>query len=116
MTFTFGASSIVLPQPSFSDTESLNISRVARETRGKKQIIFRDPIWPSSRMMTWRFEDLTQVLYDDLLTFLQESIGYEITVLDYRGRNLSGVITNPQTEASEHSGYTIELDFEGNLI
>lgn len=115
MQLAYGGLSVILPSPTFTNTESLNIARVTNETKRKKLSVFRDALWPSTRMMTWRFDELPKATYDALIVFLKATLGQEITVTDYLGRTLIGVITNPGTEATEHYGYSIELDFEGDI-
>lgn len=115
MTFTYGETIITLPNPVFDNTESLNIARISRETRGKKQIVFRDDTWPSTRMMTWKFLELTVDEKNTIVTFMQQTLGLEIEIIDYEGRHLSGILSNPRTPVSERYGYTLEIDFEGEL-
>jgi len=51
------------------------------------------------------------------MTFLEESLGQEITLTDWEGRTWVGIVTTPDAEITRGKGCTNNLafEFEGEL-
>jgi hypothetical protein len=109
---------LVLRNPEFQNKESLNFNRINRETRGGTLVVYADPDWPKAKVLTLTLRHLKQAQVDALLTFLQESLGKEVGLLDHENRQWRGIILNPDAEIAHVSreDRTVELQFEGELI
>lgn len=117
ISFTFGTKTINLRRPDFDNTHSVELTRINRRTRGNDLIIYRDPIWPKTETLEIRFSYLKQSEIRNLFTFLQESLGKDITYVDYHGQTWIGIIITPGTEVIEANRFnqTITLEFMGVL-
>jgi hypothetical protein len=109
---------LVLRNPEFQNKESLNFNRINRETRGGTLAVYADPDWPKAKVLTLTLRHLKQTQVDALLTFLQESLGKEIGLLDHENRQWRGIILNPDAEIAHVSreDRTVELQFEGEPV
>jgi len=117
ITLTYGLNSVTLRNPDFNDKESVEIRRINRKTRGGDLVIFRDSNWPKFVTYTWKFSYLTQNDLYNLLTFMRNSLGQKITILDYEGRTLNNcIITTPADEVSQEgvedyqAGFSFQVD------
>jgi len=118
ITLSYGPLSVTLRAPTFNNTQSLNQTRIQRESINGKMKIYRDPIWPQIETFSWSFEGLTEEQKDEFLDFIYSTLGLEVNILDYEGRDWIGVISNPQVETSEElreCGYKVNLEFEGEI-
>jgi len=111
--------SLTLPRPLFGDREELQLERVERQTRGGNLIVYRDKdYWTSKRILRYKFEGLTNAEIEDMFSFLNTTLGLEISLQDHEGRVWYGVIINPQNESGKFfrvCGNTAEFDFQGEL-
>jgi hypothetical protein len=118
VTMSLGSLSVTLPAPTFNNTHSIQSTRIQRESISGKLIIHRVATWPQVESFSWSFEGLTEAQKDDFLDFIYSTLGLEIRVLDYEGRDWVGVISNPEVETSEElrtCGYKVNLEFEGEI-
>lgn len=120
LTFPYVSPSITLTlrNPDFRDERATTFSRVVRDTRGGKLIVYSDPTWPKATTLKLSLSSLSSGKAADLLDFLQASLGKEIGLLDHLGRQWRGVITQPDAEMPHPSrgGRAIDLIFEGELV
>lgn len=112
---TAPTTTIELRAPQFDDVEQYEFRRINRKTRGGTLQIFRDNAWPASERLTYSFDNLKEQKKQDLLQFLQQTIGQEIGLLDYESRKWRGVIITPTTQAGneDRAGNSITIQFEG---
>lgn len=116
-TLSKDALSLTLPSAEFNNTLSLNVTRIQRESRGGTLQTKVDSIWPKYDTIHYVIEALSEDQRDDFLTFIDSTLGLEITLLDYNDKSWIGVITNPTTSALlPGCGYTVEFDFEGDIV
>lgn len=107
---------LVLKNPTFGNVDSLAYPKIDRTTRGGERVLFSDPDWGSSQVLTMTVENICDPDIDELLTFLNTSLGKEIGLLDWEGRTWAGVIMAPQTDITKTvSGWRLQLTFEGEL-
>lgn len=119
VTLACGPLSVILRSPIFNNTQSIHQTRIQRESISGKLIIYRDQQWPQTETFHWSFEALTETQRDDFLDFIYSTLGLQVTVSDYEGRDWLGIISNPEVETSQVSrgcGYTVNLEFEGEII
>lgn len=88
-------SSITLRTPNFGDRDRNQYNRVNRESRGGSLQVFRDPKWPALRSLVMDFSGLKDSEVDNILAFLEDTLGQEIAFRDWNSRVWYGVITTP---------------------
>jgi hypothetical protein len=115
-TFTFGTNVVVLRDPDFDNVERFETSRLNTKTRGGDLVLYRDPMWPVSTIFDWHFSYLSEKQTQDLLRFLDLSLGQDVTVTDFEGRTWVGVITTPAGEVvqPERQNKTAHIVFQVN--
>lgn len=119
LTFPFVSptSTLVLRNPDFQNRDRLSFNRINRETRGGTLIVFADPTWPKQQNLILQISVMNATMLADFKTFLAASLGLEIGLLDWEGRQWRGVITNPDT-ALVHVGRgnrSVSIEFQGML-
>ena len=109
-----GSNSITLRVPMFGNTENYNQTRVQRYSRGGDLIVFNDPMWPNSDVIHFEFEYLSIADSVALLTFIDESLGRSITMVDYLGVSKVGYIITPADEVTQPKvrGFSAKFDFQ----
>src|ERR1700733_11361666 len=93
---SYGSLTVVLNTPVFGNTDTLEQTRISRTTRGGDQIIFHDPIWPTTEKLVLKFEDLTQQQASQYLDFMNITLGNNVTLVDHNGRTWVGLLVNPE--------------------
>lgn len=109
---------LVLKNPTFGNTDTLRFAKIDRRTRGGDRKIFSDLDWSETQTLELTIENLcaTEVTIDELLAFLNASLGKLIGLLDWENRQWEGVIVAPETEVIPTvSGHRIRIVFEGEL-
>jgi hypothetical protein len=109
--------SLILRKPDFGNLDTLEFSRINRESRGGTLIIFRDSIWPITERQSYQFSVLSHSDIVHLQEFFRVSLGKEIGLLDYENRQWRGIILNPDSDTAEQSrgSFIASFDFEGVL-
>jgi hypothetical protein len=109
---------IALPPPDFGDQEERKYRRIVRETRGKDLIIFSKigfPLLKSFDTYTYTFKFMTEVQKQDLINFLDNTVGQLITVTDYNDVIYNGLIITPSAEitnaARSNNEVTLEIEY-----
>jgi len=115
---TYQTTSVQLRNPDFGNRDSFSYSRIMRRTRAGNLIVFRDQTWPASRTFSFTFSALKPDIAEQLLSFMEATIGKSIQVLDYENRLWDAIIMTPAAEVSEQfrNAKSITLDFQGQLI
>lgn len=109
-------STLVLKNPAFGNTDVIGFSLIDRETRGGDRIIYGDQDWPSTRTLNLQLEHVCETDLADLLEFLNTTLGKEIGLADWEGRDWVGIIATPDTEIVQRvSGYSVAIVFFGDL-
>lgn len=112
---------VELRAPNLDNKERLSFTRINRETRGGRLIVFADPTWPQVNTLVLSFSGLSKAEIDSLQTFMAAHLGEEIGLIDWEGHQWVGVITSP-TERAVQDGkgcdgrWTIGLEFEGVML
>ena len=115
---TYGSITLILRNPSFGDNDVKEFRRINRRSRGNALHIFRDPIWPVANRINYTFNDLSDKDKSTLLSFIENSIGQQITLVDYEQRNWLGVIITPSADIKQtlEQDNSVTLQFEGLLV
>jgi len=120
LTFPFVAptTTLILRNPEFDNTERLAFNRVIRESRGGSLSVFADPDWPKEDILLFTVTSLRPQKLDALRTFLLDSAGREIGLLDWENRQWKGIVLNPDAAMSEpgRDNRTVSLEFDGELV
>jgi hypothetical protein len=109
---------LVLRNPEFGDKDRLGFNRINRETRGGTLIVFADPKWPKSQTLSVQVDALKQSQVSALLQFFKDSLGQEIGLLDWEGRQWRGIILTPDALVTHVSRQdrSVQFDFQGELV
>jgi phage-related protein len=101
--------------PDLGNRDRLAFNRINRETRGGTLIVYADPMWPKLQTLALTFSGLKKEIAHDLLTFISAHLGEEIKLLDWEGRQWTGVIMTPNEPITEDSKnrFTATFEFEG---
>jgi len=107
-----------LRNPTFDNIEQFEFRRINRRSKGGTLDLFRDETWPKAKRLIYSFTELKDTQRAELLTFLIQSIGQEIGILDFESRQWKGVLLTPSNAISEprSGGFSFSLDFEGELV
>ncbi len=110
--------SMTLRAPELDSHDRNAFSRINRETRGGRLVVFADPIWPKVTTIACTFTGLTKTEMLTLQTFVLTHIGEEIKVVDWEGRGWRGVVIKPNDPATcdGKDKWSIGFEFEGSRI
>lgn len=116
--FKYGDYQFYLRKPDFDDAYSYDFTRINRQSRGGDLLIARDPIWPKTIDLSIRFTYLSQAEIDQLLYFMELSLGKRCRYLNYDNVEWEGFITNPQAVAQQigRSNRSINIEFQGEPL
>jgi hypothetical protein len=105
--------SITLRNYDFGNSHSIESRRIFRKTRGGDIKIYRNPNWPKYEKFSYTFS-----YSRNIIPFLIETFGLEVTWVDHEGITWKGFILTPASEiveaGVENIGFTLEL--EGNKV
>ncbi len=117
--FTTPTNTLDLRNPDFDNVEQFEPRRINRRSRGGTLDVFRDETWPKTKRLIYTFSALKEQQIEDLLTFLQESLGKEVGILDFESRQWKGVILTPSAAfgqtGPDNGSFSASLEFEGVL-
>lgn len=101
---TYNNTTIALPSPSFGDSENVNYRKIINISRGKELLISAKMGYDnlkSIRIYDYTFPFIDEPTKQQLLDFLDSSVGQIISVLDYNDFNYQGIIMNPIAEIEQ---------------
>jgi len=110
---------LVLKNPDFGNSDVLRFTKVDRRTRGGDRKIFSDLGWGSTQSFELTISNVcsTDVTIDEMLDFLNTSLGEEIGLLDWENRQWKGIIVAPETDVTpQRGGWSVRIIFEGELV
>ncbi len=109
---------VILRKPEFGNKDRLQFNRISRETRGGTLVVFADPMWPKTQTLVLTFAALKPFQAFNLQRFMETYIGLEIGLMDWEGRQWTGVIINPNDPVVQDSKYSFtgSFEFEGQLV
>lgn len=106
---------IYLRGPELGNVDQFNTQRVNTESRGGTLIIFHVEGWPKVKRMLFSFTGLTEQEGQEVLDFVEVSVGKEVKLRDWEGREWLGVITStnePITRNRDTCNLSTDLEFE----
>jgi len=109
---------VTLRKPELDNRDRNAYTRVNRESRGGKMLVYADPNWPKIRTLAVTIIGLIESEVDELHSFMQETLGQEIGLTDWEGRLWKGFITNPNEAATQDGRkmWTVTFEFEGEML
>ena len=107
-----------IDNPDFDNVEQFEFRRINRRSRGGTLDFYRDESWTKCKRLIMSFSGLSEIQRNDMLEFLQLSIGTEVGILDFESRQWRGLILTPTTPLEEPGkiGFSFTLEFEGELV
>ncbi len=104
--------------PQFGNRDRNAYTRVNRETRGGRLVVYADPTWPQIRTMAVTVVGLLKAEVDEIQTLFYAHLGQLIGITDWYGYEWEGVIMDPQEPAVQDGKerWTITFQFEGQII
>jgi hypothetical protein len=113
--FQQGSTSIAFPRPEPGNVLRFDFSRINRRSRGGDLILFRDEQWPKTKTHTLTFNWLSEIQKQQLLTFMQNTIGQIVVYVDHYGYTWDGFIMTPAAQFTQESlnNKSVTLDFQG---
>jgi hypothetical protein len=97
--------------------ERMHFQRINRETRGGTLIVFADPIWPKNDHLVMDFVGLTETETNQVRSFVKTTLGKQVTLRDWEGRNWVGVIVSPDNPVVRDGALcmnTVTIELEGH--
>lgn len=115
--FVSPTTTITIRSPEFGNRDTLEYQRIKRETTGGELTIFRDPSWPQSQILTLEVLNICGDDLEALLSFFKTSLGQDVGLLDYEGRQWKGIILTPEADKTEvgPDRYSLSFEFQGEL-
>jgi hypothetical protein len=101
----------------FGNRERMHFQRINRETRGGTLIVFADPIWPKNDHLVMDFVGLTETETNQVRSFIKTTLGKQVTLRDWEGRNWVGVIVSPDNPVVRDGALcmnTVTIELEGH--
>lgn len=110
---------LILENPNFGNEHTNAFTRIDRPTRGGDRKIYSDPKWAHWERFRMTITGIgcgdTPTL-DQIVAFLNTTLGKEINLVDWESREWRGIIVAPETNIiEEQEGLRLELIFEGAL-
>jgi len=120
VTFTYPpispTNTLTLDDPDFNNSDTLTFTRIDRETRGGDRKIFSDGKWTSWGRLEMTVSDLHEVDADEIIVFLNASLGRTVRLTDWEGRTWEGFIVEPDTDlVKSRGGWRLDLVFEAEI-
>lgn len=114
------SNTVTLRTPNFGNRERSQYNRINRESRGGSLKVFRDPTWPKQKTLAMDFSGIKDSEIDDILNFLEVSLGKKISFRDWDGRVWRGIIVNPDTaitkQGTNRNDIAIELEVDDTFL
>ncbi|MCI0563569.1 MAG: hypothetical protein MN733_34275, partial [Nitrososphaera sp.] len=83
---------LVLKNPTFGNTDIIRFTRIDRRTRGGDRKLFSDLDWGKTQTLELTVINICEPEIDEIIDFLNTSLGQLIGLLDWENRQWEGVI------------------------
>lgn len=110
---------LTLKNPEFGNADVIRFTKIDRLTRGGDRKFFSDSGWGQTQSFELEVANVcdTTATIDEILDFLNTSLGEEIGLLDWENRQWKGIIVAPETDVTPQvGGHRVRIIFEGELI
>lgn len=117
--FTSPTTTLIVRSPQMGNKETLSLRRVNRVTRGNSLRIFNNRSWPRDHVLAISVAGLEKETVDDLIDFINLSLGKDIGYLDYESRQWKGIIMNPKTvvtDLTKACNFSADIEFMGEVV
>lgn len=108
---------LTLTGPESDDTDKLQFQRINQVSRGLTLHVYADPQWPKVKRLNIGASTCTEATAQEVLDFVELTLGKEVGFRDWRDRNWKGIINNPESPITRdrRDTYTIAIEFEAEL-
>lgn len=110
---------LTLKNPEFGNADVIRFTKIDRLTRGGDRKFFSDSGWGKTQSFELDVVNVceTTATIDEILEFLNTSLGEEIGLLDWENRQWKGIIVAPETDVTPQvGGHRVRIIFEGELV
>jgi len=109
---------VQLRNPEMDDRQRYAFNRINRNFFDGSPDVFVDDNWVTEQSQTYTIVANKREKLDELFTFLQDNLGREVILKDWKGTTWVVIITNPGTLYTEDGeGYwTLDFDVEGSAF
>jgi hypothetical protein len=115
------AETLTIRAPDFGDTAVVTVPMSSQQMMDRsRRTHLRRNSYKNTRF-SYTISDVTQAKAQEVLTFVEDNLGDEVTFQDSTSRNWKGVITNPKdiiirNERGGTCGYSVSLTFVGTEL
>lgn len=106
------STTVTLRKPDFGDSDSYDVFRVSRYSRGHDIQVYQDPMWPKTEVLSFKFSYLDPDIVNSLLDFLKATAGDLVTLKDHFGRTWTGYIITPAGDVVQEKRTTQTAAFK----
>jgi hypothetical protein len=102
----YDTESIQIRTPKFGDTETINLKRINRTTRGNTPIITKITNWTPTKLFKIDIESLSVVETENLRRFVRKNQGYPVDITDHNSVTRTVIFQQPDFETSNITRYS----------
>lgn len=107
---------LTLDDPDFGESKTLNFTRIDRTTRGGDRKIYADRKWATWQRLSMTVSGLCQIDADDIIDFLNASLGKKVKLTDWEGQVWEGFIDEVGSDiVKERQGWKLDIVFEAEV-
>lgn len=96
-TISYDGTTITFPAPLMGNRLRVERQLIKRETIRKAWVSYRDPNWNEIQAYRYTFDHVERSVTDSWLTFISDSLGQPVTVVDQNTITRTGIIVEPET-------------------
>lgn len=114
VTFAWGNNTFEINNPEFGNTNTLEFTRIARQSRGNDNLIARDNEWPEIERFTLTFDVRKQAEADKFRQMVRDTLGDYLQYTHTDGETYDALILNPDTAIAQSGrfAHVIALNLE----
>lgn len=116
ISFIYGLSTLNLRNPEFGDETLVNPTSVLHRTRNGTMRVYRNSLWGKRREFRITVRAMSEAKKDEVLDFLEASLGQQVTYIDPENRSWTGVLIEPQSpveDSGPNCDYQTTIRFRG---
>lgn len=113
ITLESATESITIKRVELGNVEQLNTGQSDRANLAGQARPLKQDYWPTIYSLQLRFNNIRPCDNQEVVQFLEDTVGQEIDLTDPSGLVWVGIITTPQAEITENRSHSFALDFEG---
>lgn len=105
---------LALRKPKFGNTTTVETEALVRRNKGKMIQVFKSANWPTFTSLKYTIEKMSQTDVNNLIAFLQLTLGLQVTLVDYLNRTWLGYFTTESFDITQNGqgNCQFEVSFE----